>query len=230
MGKHYAKMPDETEDRVRHIIKCFHRPLLEAKLRIDLLSVSSDRSGPPLSLHGYPCFAVIRVTGIKERTKGAGDIEIVFDEAAYLKMSEAEKDALVDHELQHAEIQFHKKTGKAKLDCKGRPIIKLRKHDHQFGWFEAVAERHGPNSQEVKQATRLYVFGKQTYFAFVKDFKAFEAPDDAPEAVKKEKKRYVAMLESGVKKADAPKPETPPADAKITQADLKAATAVPAAT
>jgi len=224
MGKHYSKMPDETEERVRHIIKCFHPKLLEGKIRIDLLSVSSDKSAAPLMHQGYPAMAVIRATGIKERTKGAGDIEIVFDEAAYLKLSESEKDALVDHELYHAEIQVHKKTGKNKLDCKGRPVIKMRKHDHNFGWFEEIAKRHGPAAQEVKQATRLYVFGKQTYFAFVSDLKAFEPPADAPDGVRKTAKRFVDQLQRALEPGDSVTLSAGGSEAKITKDDLKVAT------
>ena len=31
----------------------------------------------------------------------------------------------------------------------------VRKHDHQFGWFDCVARRHGAHSIEVQQAQQL---------------------------------------------------------------------------
>lgn len=159
-------MPDETTDRVAHLVQLFHPALKEAGVRFDLISVSSDREGPTLSLHGYPCAAVVRATGIKERTKGAGDVEIVFDEAQYLEMTEAEKDAICDHEIEHCELKIDKKTNKPKMDCRGRPKIGMRKHTVQFGWFMSIAERHGAASMECKQAATLVLMGRQTFFAF----------------------------------------------------------------
>lgn len=164
--KIYAKMPDETTDRVKHLLKIFHPELVEAGVRIDLLSVATDGDGDALKLHGYACDAVVRATNVKERTKGAGDVEIVFDEASYLAMTDAEKDALVDHELEHIELKHDKKTGAIKLDCRGRPKIGMKKHDAQFGWFTPIAERHGEASGEIQQARKLFALGEQIFFPF----------------------------------------------------------------
>jgi hypothetical protein len=170
--KTYAKMPDEATDRVAHLVKLFHPELKDAGVRIDLLSVSTDADGPALSHQGYPAMAVVRATNVKERTKGAGDVEIVVDEAAYLKLTDAEKDALLDHELEHATVVRDKKTLRFKLDCRGRPKIRMRKHDYQFGWFHSIAERHGAASLECKQAHSLVLRGAQTLFPFMKELPA----------------------------------------------------------
>lgn len=161
--KSYSKMPDETTDRVAHILKLFHREVFDAGVKIDLISVATDGDKPALTLHGYSCAAVVRVTNVKERTKGLGDAEIVFDEEHYLTMTDAEKDALIDHELEHIELRMDKKTGKVKLDCRGRPKLGMKKHDAQFGWFRAIAERHGMASLECKQAANLFIAEKQTF-------------------------------------------------------------------
>jgi len=42
----------------------------------------------------------------------------------------------------------------------------MRKHDHQFGWFDAVAQRHGEASPEVRQARVLMESSGQLYFDF----------------------------------------------------------------
>lgn len=164
--KTYAKMPDETTERVAHILKLFHPELLNAGVRFDLLSVASDKEGPALTHQGYAAAAVVRATSVKERTKGAGDVEIVFDEACYLGMSDAEKDALVDHEIEHVELKIDRKTQRVKLDCRGRPKVGMRKHDAQFGWFTVIAERHGEASGEVQQARKLFALGEQIFFPF----------------------------------------------------------------
>lgn len=167
MAKIYAKAPDECTDRVAHIIKCFYPDLKNAGVRIDLLSVASDVEGKPALTHaGYPAAAVVRATSIKERTKGAGDAEIVIDESLYLGMNDAEKDALLDHEIHHIVLKLDKKTDAVKLDCRGRPKIGMKKHDLQFGWFVEIAKRHGPASGEVQQAARMFIAHKQTLFDF----------------------------------------------------------------
>ncbi len=168
MAKIYSKAPDECIERVAHLIKLFHSPLLLADVKIDLLSVANDDDDKPaLALHGYPCLAIIRITGVKERTKGAGDAEIIIDESRYLALDDPSRDALLDHEIYHLELRIDKKTDKVKLDCRGRPKLGMRKHDVQIGHFIEIAERHGAASIECKQATNLYLSHQQTLFAFV---------------------------------------------------------------
>lgn len=164
--KTFARMPDETTERVAHLLRLFHPELVKAGVRIDLLSVASDKDGPALKLHGYACAAVVRATNVKERTKGAGDVEITFDEAAYLGMSDAEKDSLCDHEIEHIELKIDKKTGLVKLDCRGRPKIGMKKHSVQIGWFSVIAERHGEASGEIQQARQIFAIDEQTFFPF----------------------------------------------------------------
>lgn len=176
--KHYAKMPDETTERVARLLKLYHPEVAAAGVRIDLLSVVDGKDGPALKLHGYACDAVVRATNVKERTKGAGDVEIVFDEARYMAMNEAQRDGLCDHELEHIELKIDAKTDRVKLDCLGRPKVGMKKHDAQFGWFKVIAERHGQASGECEQAAAILLDGAQSYFAFhaVKYVGAGEAP------------------------------------------------------
>lgn len=167
--KSYSKAPEECSDRVAHLITLFHPGLRDAGLRIDLISVANDDpDAHALTLNGYPCAAVVRIIDPKGRTMGRGDAEIVIDEARYLPMTDPEKDALLDHEIYHIELQLGK-NDRVKLDENGRPKLKLRKHDYQFGWFEEIAKRHAAASMEIKQATRLFLAEKQTFFAFAMD-------------------------------------------------------------
>lgn len=125
MPKTYSDMPDEATERLAHLIKLFHPELFEIKLRVDLISVTTDNEDAPALTHqGYRAAAVVRVLGPKERLKGRGDAEIVVDEAGYLTMSDATKDALLDHELYHIEVKRNK-YGRVKLDEHGRPKIQL---------------------------------------------------------------------------------------------------------
>jgi hypothetical protein len=174
--KQYSKAPSEIHDRVKHLIKCFHSELHDAGLRVDILSVSDDDpDGTPLTLNGYSCYATVKVLDSKQRAKGAGDVEIVIDEAAYLTMPDPRKDALLDHELYHVELRKNKK-GRVKLDEHGRPKCGMRKHDYQFGWFTEIATRHGAAAIEVKQATQMFLAEKQTLFAFISEPAAIDSP------------------------------------------------------
>lgn len=166
--KKYSSAPSEVADRVAHLIKLFNRDLLDAGVKIDLLSVTNDdEEAVPLTLHGYPCQAVVRIINSKDRAKGCGDAEIVIDEANYLTLTDAERDALCDHELHHLEVCKTKK-GRLILDENRRPKLKMKKHDVQIGWFETIAIRHGAASAECKQAARVLTGGAQSFFAFFK--------------------------------------------------------------
>ena len=167
--KIYTKASSDVYDRVAHLIRLFRPDLLDAGLKVDLLFISTDDENdeePPLKLNGYPCYAVVRVVDVKGRTMGRGDAEIVIDEAQYLVMNDPKRDALLDHELHHIELVLTPK-GRVKLDCRKRPQLTMRKHDRQYGWFDAIAQRHGINSIEVQQAQSLVLAGTQIYFGFM---------------------------------------------------------------
>lgn len=157
-------------------MKLFHPALHSAGVKVDLISVADDDPDVehPLKLRGMPAYAICKIVDIKGRTMGRGDAEIVIDEGRYLTMPDATKDAVLDHELEHLEVELSKK-GKIKLDCARRPKLKMRLHDVEYGWFESVAKRHGIASIECKQATKLFLFHEQTFFGFIKDAAMVEA-------------------------------------------------------
>lgn len=164
--KTYSKAPAEVAKRAASIIKKYHPDLENVGIRIDFISVANDEEGEPaLTLNRYPCAAVVKIIGAKERAIGRGDAEIVIDEATYTEMKDESKDALLDHELYHLEI-VRNKHGIPKKDCNGRPKLTSKLHDRQYGWFDEIAKRHGSASLECQQSTRLFLAGKQVYFEF----------------------------------------------------------------
>jgi hypothetical protein len=169
MGKTYDQAPDEVRDRSIALIKRFHPDLEKVQVRIDFLMASTDsETGHAVTCGGYPAYAVVRVLGPKERTMERGDAEIVIDRDAYEAMNPATRDALLDHELYHLEVK-RDQGGQVKRDDHGRPVLKLRKHDFQVGWFHEIARRHGMASIEVTQATSLKEEQGQVYFEFAGD-------------------------------------------------------------
>lgn len=164
--KIYSKAPDLVAKRVQKVMKQYHESLSAVGVQINCLSiVNTDPDEPALLLHGYPCYAVIKILGAKDRCRGIGDAEIVFDEAKYMEFSSDEQDALIDHELTHLAVKYNK-HGRAKFDPYKRPELEMKLHDRSFGWFDQVAKRHGQNSIECKQAMNLVLSGKQIYLNF----------------------------------------------------------------
>lgn len=167
MKRTYAEMGHDAEACVAAMVKRYHPDLAEAGVTFDLLSVSvDDEDKHALIVRGFPADAVVCSTDVKARTKGAADVRIVFDEKRWLEMSQAERLALVDHELEHCELRLNAKTGKVKLDCHGRPLIKMRHHDAEIGLFASVAKRHGEASGEIQQCRALFKYEDQTFFPF----------------------------------------------------------------
>lgn len=155
MGISYEKC---TKDRGADVLKVlqkalkeFHPDLVEAKVTIDCLFAfgpDDDEGVIPVKLHGYPCQAVVRRTGLKERAKGCADAEIVIDEGNWNSLHVNEQLALIDHELEHLVVV--KKDGEIQRDDLGRPKLKMKLHDYEIGGFENVTKRHKDASAEVR--------------------------------------------------------------------------------
>lgn len=161
--KTYDQAPQKVHDRVNALIKRYHPDLEKVGLRVDLLMASTDNEDAhAVTLNGYPCIAVVKILGPKERAMERGDAEIVIDRDAYEGMDDEERDALLDHELYHLEITLDK-YGKPKVDDHQRPKLKMRKHDRQFGWFDEIARRHGEYSIEISQAKAFVDEAGQLY-------------------------------------------------------------------
>jgi hypothetical protein len=161
----YERASEEVEDTARAVIEKHFPDLKEAAPRIDYLFARSE-SGPALKLSGYPCTALVRIVGKKDRAKGQGDAEICIDEEQWEDMTPEEKTALLDHELYHLRVN-RGDDGQIKVDEYSRPSLSMRKHDIQAGWFIEVAQRNGQHSAEVQQARDIYDDHGQTLFPWM---------------------------------------------------------------
>lgn len=172
----YKKVPKTIDTQIAGLMKKYHGPLVEAKVTIDALFAEANAAGAgtiapdahPVRHHGRPVMASIKVNSYKLRFQGHADAEITIDEDAWDKLSDAEQDALLDHELQHLELKTDKDGGVMRDDL-DRPRILMRKHDHEFGWFDACARRHGTASLEVKELEAFLVKRKQLWIPFEKE-------------------------------------------------------------
>ena len=107
--------------------------------------------------------AMVRIVPVRDRAAGVADVMLLVDRPAYSDMNELERDALIDHELTHLEPIMDDETRSVVFDVAGRPRVRIRKHDRQYGWFDEVASRWGPNSVEARQARKLVDEAGQLY-------------------------------------------------------------------
>lgn len=157
------------------LLLCIAR--MHAEYHTDLNSVhvaalfvfDDEESEPVLKHQGYPAQAVCRITPTRDRALGVADAVIVVDRAIWTTLSQRQRDGLIDHELTHLERALDEETGRPKVDAVGRPKLVMRRHDHQLGWFDEVAHRHGDASPEVRQAKQLFESSGQLYFDFQSD-------------------------------------------------------------
>ena len=125
----------------------WHRELREAQVSVDCL-FASNPDGDAVKVHGYPCAAKVRVVSCKDRVKGHGDAELVIDKDWWHDHGDAERLALIDHEITHLQL-----TGKR--DDLGRAKLSLRLHDVELGIFTEVMRRHKLAAEDTKQVLML---------------------------------------------------------------------------
>lgn len=186
MASVYSKAPEKIAERAAVLLEKNHFELFNHDLHIDFIfanaTLKSDgtSTGPALTHAGYAALAMARICSTKDRVMGRGDCEVVIDADRWPQMSEAEQDAVLDHELEHFMIAKDK-YGEPLTDDIDRPKLKLKKHDHQFGWFDDIARRHGLAAPEVRQFQELCYCdaGGQFYLPHI------GIPEDDHVAVKK---------------------------------------------
>lgn len=156
MATIYERAPQECWEVCKRMMKQYHSELVDFGVTVDILLAMmkvEDNFKPgavTLKLRGYPVAAYVKVNPYKLRVQGHADAEIVIDGDQWPHMTDAIKDALIDHELEHLVLKKNKE-GEVQFDDLDRPKITLALHSHQFGWFDSIARRHGISSFEVQQ-------------------------------------------------------------------------------
>lgn len=142
------------------VMQRFHKSLADIPVSLTLIVVEDvDSEGartgkPALKLHGVAAAAIVKINSLKDRVEGKSDATIFLDGEYWSQASEAEKVAILDHELHHL-VEQRDKDGNLIADDAGRPKLKMRPHNFQVGWFHAIAERHGPHAVETQQMQKL---------------------------------------------------------------------------
>lgn len=167
----FRKCDQPVSDMANAILTRFesHKPILNARVRIDYVFAYGERDDEgnlisrALVKGGVPALGITRKLPLKDRAMGRGDAEIALDHDHWSTLTEAQQEALLDHELHHIQVKTNK-SGVAKTDDLNRPLLTLRKHDVEVGWFNVIAERHQHNSTERIQAAQVMEAAGQLYW------------------------------------------------------------------
>lgn len=164
----YEKCSNNVRSLLGEIVDSHYPELADAKVTIDLLFVFDDSEKvtvPPkaaLKHHGWPALAVVSITKLKDRVRGCKDALIVIDGDRWESLTQAERRALLDHELCHLQLQI--RGGELLKDSAGRPKLKIRPHDFEIGGFHTVINRYQESALELQAlATAAEVHGQLTF-------------------------------------------------------------------
>jgi len=167
-GKFFT-MAGKEEDRLcKKLIESYHSDLDSTAATVDIVFAFRDPDGeaPAMEKDGHRILGQAKITSLKDRTKGMKDGEIMLDGDAWTGLTDKVKAALMDHELEHFECK-RDKEGEFIFDDLNRPVLKMRNHDRQFGWFDTVAQRHRSDSMEILQLQKLFRDSEQIYLPFI---------------------------------------------------------------
>lgn len=170
MRKRIEKADAAVVTLLNHAATKWHPDLIKAQVRVTPLMVhppvdkSGNPSGPALKLAGAPCVAKITVASARDRLLAKTDAIVEIAADVWERLDDAQRLALVDHELEHlivkrddkGEIQTHD-------DC--RPCLATQPDDWVLTGFASVVERHGQSSVEVL-GLRALASGCQLLFDF----------------------------------------------------------------
>lgn len=150
----------EARETAQRMMDQYHPELRDAEVTFAILMASpprdknGDPTGPAVSLHGYPCAAKIKRTPYEYRTLHVPDCLIYVDSDWWECLTTRQRDALLDHELEHLTLAVDAEGACQRDDCE-RPKLQMRKHDRTVEGFDIVVRRHGPAAPEHMAWTKF---------------------------------------------------------------------------
>lgn len=162
MSTTYEKCPKAIYEMADKILKEFatHEPLVKAGVKIDFVFARAEldeKTNKPIGhavvKKGMWVKGEAKKIGLRDRALGKADCEVMLDGDWWEQAGEDEQRALLDHELHHFAVKIDERG--LVLDDLGRPVIQLRYHDFECGFFKVIAERHGMASQERQIAAEV---------------------------------------------------------------------------
>ena len=171
-----------------------------------LWHIPQDGKDEPLTFHGTPCYAFIKISGKQQRALGIADAVMTIDQAKWKELGEARRRALLAHELFHLTVA-RDVNDQPKRDDFNRPVLRCRPHDIQIGWFRAIAAEYGDTANEVVQAREMVSRDRQFFFSFIGDVEVTPPSKNRPT-----KKQAAAAIKAAMAAASEAEGSEPPPD------------------
>lgn len=154
MSKYYELAGPEVMATVKKVMDEVREDLHDAGVTVQaiMIDAGSDEEGnrkPAITKEGWPVAAKIKITSLRDRVLGQADAVMDIDKPYWMDLLPAEREALVDHELAHLELEKDE-DGEVRLDASERPVLKTRRHDWHLTGFAEVVERRGEAALEFK--------------------------------------------------------------------------------
>ena len=155
MATIFSVADDEIQGRLRQVLGR-HHPLL-VKYDVAVLAIGAENyKTDALTSGGFPCTATARVVPDRDHCTKRHQAEITIDLMRWATLTPSQKDALLDHELCHIDLDYDDDSGKPKRDSLRRVRVKLRKADFQpSDGFLEVIERHGKDAPEWRSLSHV---------------------------------------------------------------------------
>jgi len=134
---HYYLIPAEhpAYPLLRELVAAHHAHLAEAKIAL------AWRLGAKPDKDGRVVLGLCKKASDLDRELKDLDFVIVLNAEHWDKFSDAQRAALLDHELCHAQVELDEASGEPRTDARGRTVYRVRGHDLEE--FREVVERHG---------------------------------------------------------------------------------------
>jgi hypothetical protein len=175
MSTSYSEGDGEVLGRLAAVLRAHHAPLFDAGVKVGVLFAVND-TGHAVTGHGYPALATVKVVSLKDRVHKGTDAELVIDRRAYEELTDAQRDALLDHEMSHLALKKFgyvavkdsrgEPTGETELVCErddlDRPKLVGVKGDWSAGdGFRSVCRRHGRAAIEFRNLSECHALARR---------------------------------------------------------------------
>lgn len=154
MAINYQQAGGDTLNLLDEVVRDYHPEKQDLRVGI-IFCTSVDKKGemdgkPSLKNCGFPAAAKVSLVSAKDRIHKKLDVMILIDGAGWSQMSVAQQRAILDHEMEHVQIDPD-----AEPSDDGRPKLVMKEEDYCLWGFRSVAARHGNDSMEVATAKQV---------------------------------------------------------------------------
>jgi len=158
-GKIYIRATDAERAVLQRVMTTYHPALLQANIKV-AMTMARKFDGNEQPVHcvkfaGANAAAITRTIPLRRRVYDEHDAEIEVDGLTWDELSEAQREALLDHELNHIRASVGDDNA-VRLDDMGRPKVNLVPDDFTLTGFYAIGRRHGRTALEWRSVSHVH--------------------------------------------------------------------------